>query len=865
MRKNLRSLMLAVAALVCSTASAQDVVLDFSDAASEWGIEATSSTKEKGTQTYSNGTYSITLAGDGSNGFAAYKASATAPGYVLFGKAGASLTLPTFDFPVAVVEFVGKDGASAATKMNLFVADEAICKETVGSTGTNEYFIPEAYQSGKQFTIKVTSAHNAQVTKINIYKVGNPDAPQPEEEKPLELVGKGTSESPYTVNDIIALHAANQDPAEAVWVKGIIAGNIDTGNGNKLKVPTSGTDAIASNLAIAEGDKIASVQLVANSNPRNALNLQLHFNYIGTEVAVHGTVEAYCGMAGVKNLDDFMIEAPATQQLPEGYVPCPVNDFAATWVDADGKNNVQISFVAPTDMISEWDYTKSELSAPITKIELMRSISNQGEYETIAIFGYPASGDTLTWTDKNLAFGSYDYMAQVYVDEAIDWASSETVIVGQIPADLDPEAFTATIDETDPYKVTLEVTLPELNSLYESLTMPITKVEFGELGPMSFEPEVIFTEDAEEVLVPGTKLQYVIDHATDGMHTYTVQVYTQAGGNWPAICELFIGKDQPGRAQNIVAEVTENGILVTWEAPTEGLNNGDQGDPADFTYTVMRGASEYDANAIVIAEATKELSILDDTEFTEESKFVYIITVKSPYGEGYPTTSNEIVVGPASQLPYSENFDVPFDEYGNTTTQHSTWSKDASGWFSAWQIGQEAYVYNTPVSPYSGAGLLYAYYNNWGESHQWDSFTSGSIDFSKAEDPQLTFWLYDLAQGGSDVTLKIQTSTNGEEYTTANTIAMGNASENGWRMVNIKLDSVKGAERGKVRFLSEADGGNCFAVCIDDILITDGDPTGIAGVNVADKVSPAYNLMGQRVNSNTKGIVIVNGKKFLRK
>lgn len=865
MRKQLRMLMLALTAIICGSVSAQDVVLDFTKAAEDWGIEATSKAKEKGTKEYSNGTYTITLAGDGANGFAAYAATDKSEGYVLFGKANASITLPVFDFPVGVIQYVGRDGASASTKMNVFVGEEAICEETVGSTATNNYFIPAAYQSGKALIIKVTNAYNAQVTKINIYKVGNPDAPQPEEKEPLVLVGDGSVEKPYTVSDIIAMHAANQDPAEKVWVKGVIAGNIDTKSGNSLKVPVSGTDAVASNLAITEGEKFASVQLATNTDPRNALNIKDHFNYIGTEVLIHGTIEAYCSMAGVKNLDEYKIEAPATQQLPEGYVPCPVKDFTMKWVEVEGSNNVEVSFAVPTEMINEMDYSKKELAAPITKIVLQRSVANQGEFETIATFPYPAAGEALSWTDKNLAFGSYEYVAQVYVDESMAWANPETVIVGQIPADFEEDVFTATADANDPYKVILEVTLPTTNSLGEPLTMPITKVEFGELGPMSFEPEVLFTEDAEEVLVPGSKLQYVIEKATDGSHIYSVQVYTAAGSNWPAVANVFIGKDQPGMAQNIQANVTDEGIVVTWEAPVEGMNGGDMGDAANFTYTVTRGANVYDASAVVIAKDIKELKVVDNTVFTEESKFVYIVTVKSPYGDGYPSSSNEIVVGPASSLPFAENFDVPLDEYGNTTTEHSTWSKDFSDWFCAWQIGQETYINNAPIAPHSGAGLLYAYYNSWGETHQWDAFTTGNIDFSKAESPVLTFWLYDLAQGGSDVTLKVQTSTDGVEFATAESIVMGNAAEAGWRQVTVQLNALKGVAKGKVRFLSEAEGANCFAVAIDDVLIQDASADAIASVNATAKARVAYNMNGQRVNSNAKGIVIVDGKKIVKK
>ena len=47
-----------------------------------------------------------------------------------------------------------------------------------------------------------------------------------------------------------------------------------------------------------------------------------------------------------------------------------------------------------------------------------------------------------------------------------------------------------------------------------------------------------------------------------------------------------------------------------------------------------------------------------------------------------------------------------------------------------------------------------------------------------------------------------------------------------------------------------------------------GGGTGIAGVEVKEEVdanAPVYNIAGQRVSKDAKGLVIVNGKKYLRK
>lgn len=52
-----------------------------------------------------------------------------------------------------------------------------------------------------------------------------------------------------------------------------------------------------------------------------------------------------------------------------------------------------------------------------------------------------------------------------------------------------------------------------------------------------------------------------------------------------------------------------------------------------------------------------------------------------------------------------------------------------------------------------------------------------------------------------------------------------------------------------------------------DILLTQTTPTAIKNINIksaADINSPAYNIAGQRVNKNAKGIVIMNGKKYVK-
>ena len=112
--------------------------------------------------TLSNGTVSFT--GSGSDNFKMNN------GYFMMGKSGAYITFPTYSYPVTKIVVTGKSGASASTKQNIFVGTTAVSTETTGATGTNTYNINSDYQTaGTTYILKVTSSHNTQITKIEVF------------------------------------------------------------------------------------------------------------------------------------------------------------------------------------------------------------------------------------------------------------------------------------------------------------------------------------------------------------------------------------------------------------------------------------------------------------------------------------------------------------------------------------------------------------------------------------------------------------------------------------------------------------------------------------------------------------------------
>ncbi len=166
MNKFLRYSLSLVLALVASVGFAQEVTLDFTDN-TVWNLPDGNDNKATEAATFTDGTYSITVAAP--NAYYWLKSSTA----LFYGKKGATITLPKFNFDVERIDIVGSDNASAKTTRNIFVGDDAVSTETTSAKGTKQYEIAADKQAANTvYTIKVTNANNDQIQKILIWKKG---------------------------------------------------------------------------------------------------------------------------------------------------------------------------------------------------------------------------------------------------------------------------------------------------------------------------------------------------------------------------------------------------------------------------------------------------------------------------------------------------------------------------------------------------------------------------------------------------------------------------------------------------------------------------------------------------------------------
>ena len=127
----------------------------------------------------------------------------------------------------------------------------------------------------------------------------------------VEVSGKGTYESPYSVADVIALGNSTKDVSGGnFYVKGYIVGQINGMNmsGIELSAPwsTQTDKTYQTNLVIAgtasetNTENMVPVQLPSGAL-RTGLNLPENPSMHGKEVILYGSLEGYFGAAGVKN------------------------------------------------------------------------------------------------------------------------------------------------------------------------------------------------------------------------------------------------------------------------------------------------------------------------------------------------------------------------------------------------------------------------------------------------------------------------------------------------------------------------------------------------------------------------------------
>lgn len=423
-------------------------------------------------------------------------------------------------------------------------------------------------------------------------------------------------------------------------------------------------------------------------------------------------------------------------------------------------------------------------------------------------------------------------------------------------------------DATAPDRVKQLNVVPDANGALGAtltFTLPQTAINGSNVGTLT--KATVYDMAGNELgsttnVAAGAEVSIKVT-AVQGWNSFKVVTANENGEGWPVIIKKFIGPDVPQtmKSLNIKWGEDRTKVVLTWDAPTEGVNGG-YVNPEDFTYTIYKYdasnySSPYTALGEVKGETSVDITILDAPE--AQDQYVFAATAKNGQGESdYAKTS--IVLGEPYTLPFNEGFNV-------NGLDHAPWIIISGKNGQAWTTDPD--VYNDKIHPQNGDGLQLLMRNTGVEDGS-STFLSPIIDFTNAKMPVLKVWLHhsDAMPEGAYVTVDATTDGSKNFVAVADTVRL--TGNNGWTEHVFNLSKLNGqkAQIGLTAYVPDggtrifADNWSIGEATGNDLALTlisqpympvVGDTANIAvtvsnyGAQTASNYSVLFNLNGETI------------------
>ena len=264
----------------------------------------------------------------------------------------------------------------------------------VGSTQNDKSYSSLGLKEGDKITIRgFRGSYNGKIEVMGAYFVKLVEAGSgttPPTPPVGDLVGDGTAENPYTVEDVISL---NNTLTSTHYVKGFIIGQVNgkaINTGLDTEAPFAGDDGKAyhTNIVIAsamgETTNIVPVQL-PSGDLRKAFNLVENPDKYGVEVLICGELIKYFSVPGIKN--------PTSIEVIGGGDPNVVNVKDLVYADAYYYEEDSVGYYN-LDMYKayEEDYTYPRLDVIVKAIS---KTALNGTYELLEATYYASASESV--------------------------------------------------------------------------------------------------------------------------------------------------------------------------------------------------------------------------------------------------------------------------------------------------------------------------------------------------------------------------------------------------------------------------------------------------------------------------------------
>lgn len=313
---------------------------------------------------------------------------------------------------------------------------------------------------------------------------------------------------------------------------------------------------------------------------------------------------------------------------------------------------------------------------------------------------------------------------------------------------------------------------------------------------------------------PGAELKWVDTNiSSDTYLQYRVVVVVGSNENTRtseyAEIQAFNGIDTPTGVLNLAAKSDDNSILLSWQAPTTGLNGGTLA-PDQITYRIERVVEG--GKVELLSAAQHAVTTYRDVNLRPHcATYLYVVTPSTSNGTG-SANSVSIYAGAPYSLPFAENTKSGFDNTGWLAID--SYGRNA-GWATANNMADtehERYIFAADNSALITTTL---YVSNTVAGRR-DYLQSAPILCTDINTLHVQFDYY--AMTGYDNRLSVEVSIDGEHFTEMGAIDFTTLTETGWQTAEMSAD-LSSSQLCYVRFVS-LKGSHSNSLAIDNILIT---------------------------------------------
>lgn len=420
----------------------------------------------------------------------------------------------------------------------------------------------------------------------------------------------------------------------------------------------------------------------------------------------------------------------------------------------------------------------------------------------------------------------------------------------QVPAPISD--FSAVADADGALKVELSFTAPSTTAEGKPLT-DLQKIEI-----VRDEKDTVKTFEAPKA---GEKFSFADTDATgltDGSHHYSIHSVNGKGQSLDAETDVKVGIAAPGATTDLVAEEKEDGIHLTWNAPTVDAD-GNAVNPENYTYTIA-AMKYYTQEVVIVADDVKGTSYVDNKTLDadgDQLQVYYMVQAKNRAGVGLIAESNQFVVGKSYSLPMTEGFSPEYDRQSKYL-----WWIDLSQDINTMSF----FRFGTGMSSDGDDGCAVFF---GAAENSFSNLRSGKISFAGTEKPQISYDYYMEYDG--EAKLSVEYSADLKTWTQLDCLDMSTVhpEEAAWMTHTLDATPCVAYPYVYIRLHGECIDGYT-PIYVDNINIKESSVSSIDNAAVsADNPVDIYTVAGQLVRRNattTKGLApglyVVNGKKM---